>query len=200
MTEPNSARELAPEQEAVLQDIVRQLGIEIDKLEILTLDRNYWPDALNIYYVLRKDRHGRVFYHYACYEGELYSPFAPDGLERLLKRLLASRRFDLSAEQIVNLVLMYERPEPMMTFVTDMKRDLAPDTRAALDHDYELTDIAPELIQLDEEDYKLIFWTLNLRREIIKRWIAYINTSGRMRLMEDVMIELRDARERQNPS
>ena len=194
MTEPEIAPELAPEPAAVIQDIVQQLGIKRDCLDILPLALTDWPDALNIYYVVRKDRHGRIFYHYVCYEGELYSPFAPDGLERLLKRLLASRRFQLNAEQLVNLLLIYNRPEPFTTFITDFNRELSPETREALEKYYGITDLVPQFTVLDD-DRKLVFWTLNVRREILKRWTAYIASNGRHRISEDVMIELRNARE-----
>ena len=96
-------------------------------------------------------------------------------------------------EQIVNVLLMYKRPEPLMTFITSVEQDLSPSSRQALEYYYGLTDLSPALTQL-EEDYKLVFWTLNIRREVLKRWNAFIYEGGRLRLSEDVMIELRDAR------
>ena len=81
------------EQDAVREDLARHLGISGDRFEIVRLPLADWPDGIVVLYALRKERHGRIFYHYVCYEGEIYSPLAPDGLERLLKRMLASRRF-----------------------------------------------------------------------------------------------------------
>lgn len=188
-----SDQQLTREQEGVIEDIVRHLGINPECLEILTVSLTDWPDGISIYYIFRKDRHGRIFYHYVCFDGEVYSPFTPDGLERLLNRLLSSRRFTLTPEQIVNVLLMYKRPEPLMTFITSVEQDLSPSSRQALEYYYGLTDLSPALTQL-EEDYKLVFWTLNIRREVLKRWNAFIYEGGRLRLSEDVMIELRDAR------
>jgi hypothetical protein len=184
---------LTREQEGVIEDVVRHLGLDPKCLELLSLPLTDWPDGISVYYLLRKDRHGRIFYHYMCFDGEVYSPFTPDGLERLLNRLLSSRRFTLTAEQLVNVILMYKRPEPLMTFVTDVDKDLSPSSKHALEYYYGLTELTPKLVQL-EEDYKVVFWTLNIRREIIKRWNAFIYEGGRLRLTEDVMIELRDAR------
>lgn len=188
-----SQQSLTKEQEGVIEDIVRYLGLDPKCLELLTIPLTDWPDGISVYYILRKDRHGRIFYHYICFDGEVYSPFTPDGLERLLNRLLSSRRFTLTAEQLVNVLLMYKRPEPLMTFVTDIEKDLSPSSRHALEYYYGLTDLTPKLTEL-EEDYKLVFWTLNIRREILKRWNAFIYEGGRLRLSEDIIIELRDAR------
>lgn len=188
-----NTQELTREQEEVIDDIVRHLGIKQECLELITVPLTDWPDGITVYYIFRKDRHGRIFYQYVCYEGEVYSPFTPDGLELLLKRLLSSRRFTLTAEQIVNVLLMYKRPEPIATFITDIERDLSASSRHALEYYYGLTDLKPTLTKL-EEDYKVVFWTLNFRREILKRWNAFIYEGGRLRLTEDVVIELRDAR------
>lgn len=182
---------LTREQEEVIDDIVRHLAIKRECLELMTVALTDWPEGIAIYYIFRKDRHGRIFYHYLCYEGEVYSPFTPDGLELLLKRLLSSRRFTLTAEQLVNIILMYKRPEPLMTIVTE--KELSPSSRHALEYYYGLTDLSAQLTKL-EEDYKLVFWTLNFRRETLKRWNAFIYEGGRLRLTEDVVIELRDAR------
>ena len=184
---------LTREQEEVIDDIVRHLAIKRECLELMTVTLTDWPEGIAIYYIFRKDRHGRIFYHYLCYEGEVYSPFTPDGLELLLKRLLSSRRFTLTAEQLVNIILMYKRPEPLMTIITDVEKGLSPSSRHALEYYYGLTDLSPQLTKL-EEDYKVVFWTLNFRRETLKRWNAFIYEGGRLRLTEDVVIELRDAR------
>lgn len=186
-------QQLTSERERVIDDIVQHLGLDPKCLELLTLPLTDWPDGISVYYILRKDRHGRIFYHYVCFDGEVYSPFTPDGLERLLNRLLSSRRFTLSAEQLVNVLLMYKRPEPLMTFIKDAEKDLSLSSKQAIEYYYGLTELTPKLTQL-EEDYKLVFWTLNIRREILKRWNAFIYEGGRLRLSEDVMIELRDAR------
>ncbi|MBN8724366.1 MAG: hypothetical protein J0M03_15630 [Acidobacteria bacterium] len=188
-TETNLTRE----QEEVIDDIVRHLAIKRECLELMTVALTDWPEGIAIYYIFRKDRHGRIFYHYLCYEGEVYSPFTPDGLELLLKRLLSSRRFTLTAEQLVNIILMYKRPEPLMTIITDVKKELSASSRHALEYYYGLTDLSAQLTRL-EEDYKVVFWTLNFRRETLKRWNAFIYEGGRLRLTEDVVIELRDAR------
>ena len=78
-----------------------------------------------------------------------------------------------------------------MTIVTE--KELSPSSRHALEYYYGLTDLSAQLTKL-EEDYKLVFWTLNFRRETLKRWNAFIYEGGRLRLTEDVVIELRDAR------
>ena len=192
MIELEDIKKRDSDEEAVRDDLTRHLGAKGDRFEIMRLTLNEgWPDALSVYYALRKERHGRFFYHYACYEGEVYSPLAPDGLERLLKRLLESRRFELNAEQIANLLLMYNRPEPMMTLVTDMERDLTPKARAVLEQDYKIKEIEPKLLKLDE-DLKIAFWTLNIRHEMLKLWIAYIANTGRMRVSEEGYIDLQE--------
>jgi hypothetical protein len=192
MPESEEIQQPDPEIDAVRDDLARHLGISGDRFEILRLSlAENWPDKMILYYALRRERHGRIFYHYISYEGEIYSPLAPDSLERLLKRMLESRRFELSAAQVANLLLMYNRPEPMMTLVTDIERDLSPRARATIDLEYGIKEIAPQLIKLDE-DRKLTFWTLNMRREVLKFWIAYIANTGRMRVSEEGTIELRE--------
>lgn len=193
MNEAEKAKKAETEPEAIRDDLSRRLTVKGDRFEImrLSLDEE-WPDGLAVYYALRREKHGRIFYHYVCYKGEIYSPFAPDGLERLLKRMLDSRRFELNAVQLANLLLMYNRPEPMMMLVTDIERDIAPSAREFLEREYEIKDLAPQLIRLDE-DCKLVFWTFNLRREVLKYWTAYIADTGRLRIIEEGTIELRIA-------
>lgn len=192
MPEPESSK-LTSEQQAVREDIVRQTGLNPECLEILTIPLTAWPEGISAYYLVRKDRHGRIFYNYVCFDGEVYSPFTPDGLDRLLVRLLSSRRFTLTGEQLANILLMYKRPEPLMTLITDFKQDIALSSQEALDMYYDLSDFTPQLTKL-EEDHKLVFWTLNIRWELLKRWTAYITAEGRVRLIEDIKINLRDAR------
>jgi hypothetical protein len=195
MTELEETKERDSNEEALRDDLARHLGhskTDGDRFEILRLAlTDDWPEALSVYYALKKERHGRIFYHYVCYEGEIYSPLAPDGLERLLKRLLESRRFELKAEQLANLLLMYNRPEPMVMLVTDIVRDLTPASRSMIERDYGIKEIAPKIVKLGE-DLKLTFWTLNLRRECLKFWTAYITNTGRIRVSEEGTIELRE--------
>lgn len=194
MNEPENGVTRTPEETAVIEDLLNHIGITEEVVDLVKLPKADWPDELTIYYLYRKDRFGRIFYQYVCVDGEVYSPFAPDALERLFKRVLESRRFELNALQMANILLIYKRPEPIVTLISDLKNDLAPASCEALDMYYGIENLEPQLTVLDE-DHKLIFWTLNVRRETLKRWIAYIAPTGRMRLSEDVKIELRNARE-----
>ncbi len=186
---------LEREVEAVREDLDRNSGAKSDRYEILPLKLEDWPEGMSAYHALRRDRHGRLFFQFIFCDGQLYSPFSVDGLERLLERCLSTPRLRLTPAQVAETVLMLSRPEYGITLVENLEQDLSQANREALERHYELKDLSPQLVELDE-DYKLTFWTLHLRRETLKRWVVYIPEVGRVRISEDVALELRQLRDK----
>lgn len=182
------------EVEYIREDLDRNSGAAGDRYEILPLKLVDWPEGMRAYHALRRDRHGRLFFQFIFCDGQLYSPFSVDGLERLLEHCFTTPRLRLTPAQVAETILMLSRPEYGITLVESVE-ELSPANREALECRYELKDLTPQLVELDK-DYKLTFWTLHLRRETLKRWVVYIPEVGRVRISEDVAIEMRQLRDK----
>lgn len=182
------------EVEIIREELDRNSGASGDRYEVLPLRLDDWPEGMRAYHALRRDRHGRLFFQFIFCDGQLYSPFSVDGLERLLERCFTMPRLRLTPAQVAEVILMLSRPEYGITLI-ESAEELSPTNREALEHHYELKDLSPQLVALDE-DHKLTFWTLHLRRETLKRWVVYIPGAGRVRISEDVAIEMRQLKDK----
>ncbi|MCS6884731.1 MAG: hypothetical protein RMM17_02925 [Acidobacteriota bacterium] len=184
-------QQIEREIEAIRDELSRNSGAKADSYDILPLELpETWPQAIKAYHALRRDRHGRIFFQFIFCDGLLYSPFSVDGLERLLSVCFANERLRLTAAQTAEVVLMLSRPEYGINLIESVE-ELSQPNRSALERVYGLKDLSPQLVKLDENDYKLTFWTFHLRRGTLKRWLVYIPAGGgRIRISEDVAIEL----------